>query len=60
MSKAYHHDVAITDWKKLGLIPDVETAWTVLSDGSKQLVNKHAPLRRYREKKKVICLMIAD
>lgn len=48
--QAYHHDLSNFDWKKIGLIPDVELAWTFFRNGFMQIVNKHAPIRRFRIK----------
>lgn len=46
--QAYQHELSNFDRKKIGLIPDVELAWTFFRDGFMQIVNKHAPLRRFK------------
>jgi hypothetical protein len=38
------------DWSQIEFIPDVETAWKFFHDGFFQIVNKHAPFRRFSVK----------
>lgn len=45
-----NHDLSIFDWKKIGLIPDVELAWSFFRDSFMQIVKKHAPIRKFRVK----------
>lgn len=43
--QSFHQDLSNYDWKKIGLIPDAELAWTVFMDGFMQNVNKHDKLK---------------
>ena len=36
------------DWTKLFLISDVETAWTYFQNMFVEVVNQHAPIRKFR------------
>ncbi|XP_055755262.1 uncharacterized protein LOC129834369 [Salvelinus fontinalis] len=48
--QAFFHDLFYFDWSEIELIPDVETAWIIFHDAFPQIVNKHAPFRRFRVK----------
>uniref|UniRef100_A0A8C5N2E5 Reverse transcriptase domain-containing protein n=1 Tax=Gouania willdenowi TaxID=441366 RepID=A0A8C5N2E5_GOUWI len=48
--QAFHHDLSMVNWKYISLIPDVELAWTFFKDTFMQIINKHAPLKKYRVK----------
>lgn len=48
--QAFHHDLSVVNWEKIGLLPDVELAWTYFKESFMEIVNKHAPLRKVRIK----------
>lgn len=48
--QAYRHDLSLVNWEHIGLLPDVELAWTFFKDNFEQIVNKHAPIRQFRVK----------
>lgn len=48
--QAYFHDLSNADWMKIKLIPDVEIAWVFFRDTFMQIVNRHAPFKKYRVK----------
>lgn len=48
--QGFHHDLPEFNWSRIALIPDVETAWTFFKDGFMQIINTHAPHRKYRVK----------
>lgn len=35
--QAFYHDLSIVDWQKIGLIPDVELAWSFFRDSFMQI-----------------------
>lgn len=46
--QAFIHDIFHFDWKKVCLIPDVELAWSYFKDSFMGILNKHAPLRKFK------------
>lgn len=48
--QGFYHDLFNFKWSRIDLIPDVETAWTFFNEGFTQIINTHAPFRRYRVK----------
>lgn len=48
--QAFHHDLWHIDWTKISLINDVELAWKFFHDVFTNIINKHAPLRKFRVK----------
>lgn len=48
--QGFHYDLFHFNWNRIELIPDVETAWSFFSDSFQNIVNKHAPIRKYRVK----------
>ena len=38
------------NWSRIELIPDVELAWTFFNYGFTQIINRHAPFKRFRIK----------
>jgi len=48
--QAYHHDLSLINWGQLGLLPDVELAWTLFKENFEKIVNKHAPWTKHRVK----------
>lgn len=48
--QAFIHDIFHFDWKKVCLIPDVELAWSYFKDSFVGILNKHAPLRKFKVK----------
>lgn len=48
--QAYHHDLSLVNWGHIGLLPDVELAWTFFKENFEKIVNKHAPMRKFRVK----------
>jgi len=43
-------DLYYFNWDSIGLIDGVEIAWKYFHDGFLQLINKHAPMRKFRVK----------
>ena len=41
--QAVHHDLSLVNWGHIGLLPDVELAWTFFKEHFVKIVNKHAP-----------------
>ena len=41
--QAFHHDLSLVNWGHIGLLPDVELAWTFFKEHFVKIVNKHAP-----------------
>uniref|UniRef100_A0A3B3HBJ0 ribonuclease H n=1 Tax=Oryzias latipes TaxID=8090 RepID=A0A3B3HBJ0_ORYLA len=48
--QAFHHDLSLIDWEQIDLLPNVELALTFFKDTFTNIVNKHAPIRRFRVK----------
>ena len=48
--QAFFHDLYHYDWNGISLIGEVELAWKFFYDGFLSIVNKHAPLRKFRVK----------
>ena len=48
--QGYLHDVFLVDWDRFLLIPDVATAWQYFHTLFMKIVNKHAPIKRFRVK----------
>lgn len=44
------HDLFACDWDKLVLIPDVNSAWQYFHTSFLKVINKHAPIRKFRVK----------
>lgn len=48
--QGFSHDLFYINWDSIRLIDDVEIAWKYFHDGFLQLINKHAPMRKFRVK----------
>jgi len=48
--QGFFYDLFYFDWDKIYLFADVENAWKFFHDGFKEIVDKHAPLKKYRVK----------
>ena len=48
--QAFLHDSWHFDWSRISLINDVELAWKYFYDAFSIIINKHAPLRKFRVK----------
>lgn len=48
--QAFLHDLHHCDWQRVSLVPDVQLAWTFFKDLFLSVVQKHAPLKRFRVK----------
>lgn len=48
--QGFLHDLNNLEWELINLIPDLEIAWEFFYANFSALVNKHAPLKRYRVK----------
>ena len=48
--QGFFHDLFYFDWEKINLIADVEYAWDFFYEGFNSIINKHAPLKKYRVK----------
>lgn len=48
--QGFCHDLFNCDWSRIELIPDVESAWIFFRDSFLQVINRHAPLKRFRVK----------
>lgn len=48
--QSFRHDLYLTDWSMVSLIPDVELAWSFFLDMFMPIIDKHAPFRKYRVK----------
>lgn len=49
-SQGFTHDRFHFDWDRIEFIDDDETAWKYFNNGFLQLINKHAPMQKYRVK----------
>ncbi len=45
--QGFVHDLAQLDWEKISLIPDIECAWNYFYEGLINIINKHAPFKKY-------------
>ena len=45
-----YHDLSLVNWGQIGLLPDVELTWTFFKENFVKIVNKHAPIRKFRVK----------
>ena len=48
--QGFTHDLFNFDWYRIELIDEVEMTWKYFHDVFLQLINKHAPMRKYRVK----------
>ncbi len=48
--QAFQHDVWHFDWSRISLINDVELAWNFFHNAFIAIINKHAPIRKFRVK----------
>ena len=48
--QAFHHDLWDFDWSRISLFNDVELAWKYFHDAFTNIINKHAPFRKFRVK----------
>uniref|UniRef100_A0A3B3BNA3 Reverse transcriptase domain-containing protein n=1 Tax=Oryzias melastigma TaxID=30732 RepID=A0A3B3BNA3_ORYME len=48
--QAFIYDLSILKWDRISLIDDVDLAWQYFHDEFLNLINKHAPIRRFRVK----------
>lgn len=45
--QGFGHDLALFDWEKISLIPDIECAWKYFHEGLTTIINRHAPFKKY-------------
>lgn len=48
--QAFLIDLAWVPWKNIDLIPTVEDAWSFFKNAFLSVLNKHAPLKKFRTK----------
>lgn len=48
--QGFFHDLFSFDWGKIDLFDDVENAWSYFYQGFKEIVDRHAPMRKFRVK----------
>ena len=51
--EAFLNDTAAADWEKLHLFTSIEDAWSYFKNTFSLIINKHAPLKRYRIKNRL-------
>uniref|UniRef100_A0A3B3HCE9 Reverse transcriptase domain-containing protein n=1 Tax=Oryzias latipes TaxID=8090 RepID=A0A3B3HCE9_ORYLA len=48
--QAYRHDLSLVNWERIGLTPNVELAWSFFKGNFEKIINKHAPMKKFRVK----------
>ncbi len=44
------HDLSNYDWERINISADIYSAWNLFHDGFTNIINKYAPLKKYRVK----------